>query len=188
MIIGRNLIEKMYSENEEIQDEKLYSTGDDELDDLLEKAFSEGYEYAQKEFGNKQNKAARKIYERSMAKGTLSSLGFNPNSEDNIKDMIRVSRLRNRADVTGAAIDHIAGIPDSLGKKLRNKKPSLDQRISAKGALDRAGKVSTGFRRISEMKGHMANRNPEKYEDVFWESITGGKRGGSNQELWNRTR
>ena len=50
MIIGRNLIEKMYSENEEIQDEKLYSTGDDELDDLLEKAFCEGYEYAQKEF------------------------------------------------------------------------------------------------------------------------------------------
>ena len=40
MIIGRN---SYYSE-------KLYSTGDDYLDDLLEKAFCEGYEYAQKEF------------------------------------------------------------------------------------------------------------------------------------------
>ena len=44
MIIGRNLINEYY------EDEKLYSTGDDYLDDLLEKAFCEGYEYAQKEF------------------------------------------------------------------------------------------------------------------------------------------
>jgi hypothetical protein len=51
MITGRELVEKMYSENEEIQEEKLYSTGDDELDDLLERAFCDGYEYAQKEFG-----------------------------------------------------------------------------------------------------------------------------------------
>ena len=45
MIIGRNLINKYY------EDEKLYSTGDDYLDDLLEKAFCDGYEYAQREFG-----------------------------------------------------------------------------------------------------------------------------------------
>ncbi len=52
MITGKELVEKMYSENydEYEEDIRLYSTGDDELDDLLEKAFSEGYEYAQKEF------------------------------------------------------------------------------------------------------------------------------------------
>ena len=44
MIIGRQLVENQY-------EEKLYSTGDDYLDELLEKAFCEGYEYAQKEFG-----------------------------------------------------------------------------------------------------------------------------------------
>ena len=43
MIIVRNL--------EDQYEEKLYSTGDDYLDELLEKAFCEGYEYAQKEFG-----------------------------------------------------------------------------------------------------------------------------------------
>lgn len=32
------------------QEEKLYSTGNDELDMLLERAFSDGYEYAQREF------------------------------------------------------------------------------------------------------------------------------------------
>jgi hypothetical protein len=50
MIIGRNFAEKLYSANEYYEDEKLYSTGDDYLDDLLEKAFCDGYEYAQKEF------------------------------------------------------------------------------------------------------------------------------------------
>ena len=43
MIINRNL-SNYYSQ-------KLYSTGDDYLDDLLERAFCEGYEYAQREFG-----------------------------------------------------------------------------------------------------------------------------------------
>jgi hypothetical protein len=50
MIIGRNFAEKLYSANEYYESERLYSTGDDYLDDLLEKAFCEGYEYAQKEF------------------------------------------------------------------------------------------------------------------------------------------
>lgn len=44
-------IEKLYSDYDEYYDEKLYSTGDDELDELLERAFCEGYEYAQREFG-----------------------------------------------------------------------------------------------------------------------------------------
>ena len=45
MITGKDLINEYY------EDEKLYSTGDDYLDNLLERAFCEGYEYAQKEFG-----------------------------------------------------------------------------------------------------------------------------------------
>jgi hypothetical protein len=43
MIIGRQLVENQY-------EERLYSTGDDYLDEMLEKAFCDGYEYAQKEF------------------------------------------------------------------------------------------------------------------------------------------
>lgn len=51
MITGKELAEKLYSENEKYyESEKLYSTGDDELDDLLERAFCDGYEYAQREF------------------------------------------------------------------------------------------------------------------------------------------
>lgn len=44
-------ITKLYSDYDEYYDEKLYSTGDEDLDELLERAFCEGYEYAQREFG-----------------------------------------------------------------------------------------------------------------------------------------
>ena len=54
MITGKELIEKMYSENyDEYEDTKLYSTGDSDLDDLLERAFCEGYEFAQREYSLK---------------------------------------------------------------------------------------------------------------------------------------
>ena len=41
MITGKRFTERLYSEN---QEEKLYSTGDEMLDNLLERAFCEGYE------------------------------------------------------------------------------------------------------------------------------------------------
>lgn len=57
MIIGRELVEKMYSENyDEYENTRLYSTGDSDLDELLERAFCDGYEYAQREFSNKYSK------------------------------------------------------------------------------------------------------------------------------------
>ena len=42
-------IERLYSDYQE--EERLYSTGNEELDELMERAFCEGYEYAQREFG-----------------------------------------------------------------------------------------------------------------------------------------
>ena len=57
MIIGRNLID------EEYYGERLYSTGDYELDDLLERAFCDGYEYAQREFAGKYGKNAKRLTE-----------------------------------------------------------------------------------------------------------------------------
>ena len=53
MILGRDFINS--------QEEKLYSTGDEMLDNLLERAFCEGYELAQREFGARDRKNARAI-------------------------------------------------------------------------------------------------------------------------------
>ena len=68
MITGYDLVNEYYEE------EKLYSTGDDYLDDLLEKAFCDGYEYAQREFGNKENKAAKRDYEMKEGMKRLRGL------------------------------------------------------------------------------------------------------------------
>jgi len=56
MLNGQEFIEKLYSDIEEYEEEKLYSTGDEELVELLEKAFCEGYEYAQREYNSKAQK------------------------------------------------------------------------------------------------------------------------------------
>lgn len=51
---------KYFSDNEYNNDEeRLYSTGNEDLDYLLEKAFSDGYVYAQKEFGKFQDWAKK---------------------------------------------------------------------------------------------------------------------------------
>ena len=54
MILGKDYINGH-------QEEKLYSTGDEMLDNLLERAFCEGYELAQREFGARDRKNARAI-------------------------------------------------------------------------------------------------------------------------------
>ena len=53
MILGKNYVNN--------QEEKLYSTGNEMLDNLLERAFCEGYELAQREFGARDRKNARAI-------------------------------------------------------------------------------------------------------------------------------
>lgn len=80
MIIGRNFAESYY------EDERLYSTGDCELDELLERAFCEGYEYAQREFSKSEkdeeekesfsSKAKKKYKRHAAAAGTLAAAGL----------------------------------------------------------------------------------------------------------------
>lgn len=44
------------------------------IDELIEKAFCDGYEYAQRVFGNKANKAAKKLWEKTEANKRGKSL------------------------------------------------------------------------------------------------------------------
>jgi len=83
MITGYDLINNYY------EDEKLYSTGDDYLDDLLERAFCEGYEYAQREYTT--------AVERTMAKEALRKIGkrkvpklelLSPEKKEKIKKLL----------------------------------------------------------------------------------------------------
>ncbi len=63
LLKDKNGEEKLFSTNEfelqEQENEKLFSTGNEELDDILEEVYysgiSDGYDYAQKEFNQKDN-------------------------------------------------------------------------------------------------------------------------------------
>ena len=71
-----------------------------EFNELIEKAFSMGYEYAQKEFGNKENKRKRKEWEWNEADKIGQKL-----IRDGVKmtkgDAIRAQRLKNVAETHG---------------------------------------------------------------------------------------
>jgi len=66
MKIGRQFAERLYSETGDYEEERLYSTGNDELDDLLECAFCDGYEYAQREFAEEEENEPKKKSNESL--------------------------------------------------------------------------------------------------------------------------
>jgi hypothetical protein len=97
MITGRQLVNEYY------EDEKLYSTGDDYLDELLEKAFCEGYEYAQKEFARAipTNKVVAELKKRGKDHFTLDSVG-------QIEKVVRDKKGNLRLDKWGKPIKETA--------------------------------------------------------------------------------
>ena len=107
MIIGRELINEEYYE-----DEKLYSTGDDYLDDLLEKAFCEGYELGQREFGRTglTKEQAKKWFKNTGNKKTKLEfqdkfLGNLTKPEDG--ELVPVKKLRERLNSPERTINNI---------------------------------------------------------------------------------
>lgn len=118
-------IEKLYSDYQE--EERLYSTGNDELDELLERAFCEGYEYAQREFGKVKaaNKAARKALELKQVRE-----GGHTGYWDSLYEL-RKNRAINKAEATGA------GVVDVHGSVIKpaTKNKTLNQRINTKASM-----------------------------------------------------
>lgn len=69
MISGKEFAEKNFSQIEETK-EKLFSTGNEELDNLLAEVYysgiEDGYDYAQKEFGARERKQRRKAQRKEQ--------------------------------------------------------------------------------------------------------------------------
>ncbi len=128
MITGKELVEKMYSENyDEYEDTRLYSTGDDYLDELLERAFSEGYEYAQKEFAAYKSpisqKQAREIVKEANVAGVKgNSLG-----------VIGKDALRKGANLVGGWDNLRQGMEGTKSIRMKNPtggNPKMAQRAN----------------------------------------------------------
>lgn len=157
MITGRELVEKMYSENyDEYEDTRLYSTGDDELDELLERAFCEGYEYAQKEFG-------RTGLTKEQAKEWLKNTG-NRKTKSKFQDkflgnlikpedgeLVPVKKLRERLNS-----------PERIVNNIKDKNGLIDWGINIK-----AGHSSglAGVRSTHLEKGGSKSLKNNKYYD-----------------------
>ena len=104
MITGYDLIDYY-------EDTRLYSTGDDYLDDLLEKAFCDGYEYAQREFAEKKG-----IFKSiGDSKKALKSEGITP-TIGNFKSIVAGEIQRSRHEGPDRWSRKMASNPKKLTK------------------------------------------------------------------------
>ena len=147
MITGYELIEKMYSENyDEYEDTRLYSTGDDELDDLLERAFCDGYSYAQKEFG----KVEDEDYYESLEK------------ERKENNQLATITLPSVLGLGGAAI----GVGVGQVGKAKDEKEAVKKIVKgalAGGAAGTAGGILWG-RKIKKKNNEKFDKKRDRYK------------------------
>lgn len=135
MILGRQLIES-YEENE-----KLFSTGNDELDDLLEEVYysgiSDGYDYAQKEFAEKKEKSKLDLQDR-LDRKLIRKINkkFKVNSDEIIRDYENVLKNPNLSEKDRKSIE---GLIDQ--EKLADGKISEDEYIEKHPRAKRGSRV-----------------------------------------------
>lgn len=129
MIIRKKLVNKYYSE-------KLYSTGNDNLDSLLEKAFCDGYEYAQREFSKEEKEDVRMDVAREILDAQEAG------NRDKVRELKKRFVKKDRR--LGKIIGTTAG---ALGGGLlagQSKKAKAGAVIAASGAGALAGRIIGG--------------------------------------------
>ena len=125
MIIGRNY----YEENQ-----KLFSTGNEDLDTILEEVYysgiEDGYDYAQKEFASaRQVKKAIKMGTKNLAGIRQTTLPFSPERRTAVKKLqdnvlnSKPLQLANRTPKTAAA------------QKVNNSLEAYSERAAKKAGL-----------------------------------------------------
>ena len=115
-------IERLYSNYQE--EERLYSTGNDELDELLERAFCEGYEYAQREFGRtgKTKEQNKQFFTKAVDRKA------------------RRAENRRRAIEEGFKPENTYFAPDTLGKSFDEEREQLKSDRTRRGNVNNVEK------------------------------------------------
>ena len=150
MILGKDYINGH-------QEEKLYSTGDEMLDNLLERAFCEGYELAQREYAEEEKKikwldkknieALKKFYNKDeeLRDIHLKQVDEDPETrkEGNKQYLRRSTKASVKGGIAGsAAVGGLSyGLSRLLGddRKKSAKNASISLGAGAIGALTSAG-------------------------------------------------
>lgn len=116
---------------DEIGEERYFSTTDILMEDEEERLFSilDDEELEQKEFGNKENKAKRKAWERKQADKLGSAIENKTGFRMTPGDKVRAFRLKNVADTHGGVARYVDG---DTGKYIDIHSPAIE--------LDKSGK------------------------------------------------
>ena len=180
-------IQRMFST---VEEEKLYSTGNNELDELLERAFCEGYEYAQKEFASarqrkKNVKNAAKI-EAAALGGEISvdqankelgriksrqGTGKVLNIKDPVKDSGELRTVRVKAQKSNRQARHIA---EGLGNGNIEETKILTQKLdkTRKGDLNAVAGAGRGINLESHVSDGGFNPKQAKVNRMTQEGAT----------------
>ena len=144
MILGKDYINGH-------QEEKLYSTGDEMLDNLLERAFCEGYELAQREYAEEEKKikwldkknieALKKLYnkDKELRDIRLKQVDEDPETrkEGNKQALRRSTEASVKGGIAGSAA--AGGLAYGLSRLLGD-----DRKKSAKSAINSLGSGAIG--------------------------------------------
>ena len=146
MILGKDYINGH-------QEEKLYSTGDEMLDNLLERAFCEGYELAQREYAEEEKKikwldkrnieALKKFYNKDKELRDINLKQVDEDPETRKEGNEQYLRNRTKKAVKGAIAGSAAG--GVLAYGLSRRLLGTDRKESAKLARRslRAGAIGS---------------------------------------------
>ena len=144
MILGKDYINGH-------QEEKLYSTGDEMLDNLLERAFCEGYELAQREYAEEEKKikwldkknieALKKLYNKDEELKNIHLEQVDEDPETRKEGNKQYLRRSTKASVKGAIAGSAAvgGLSYGLSRLLGD-----DRKKSAKNAINSLGASAIG--------------------------------------------
>ena len=144
MILGKDYINGH-------QEEKLYSTGDEMLDNLLERAFCEGYELAQREYAEEEKKikwldkknieALKKLYNKDEELRDIRLKQVDEDPETREEGNKQYLRKRTKQAVKGAIAGSAAvgGLAYGLSRLLGD-----DRKKSAKSAINSLGAGAIG--------------------------------------------
>ena len=114
------------------EDERLFSTGDSDLDDILEEVYysglEDGYDYFQKEFTrNKENRAAKR---RRTVEGGMNIEQASTRGEDHLAKIAVDEALEKQGELRGEFKGRLAEInrqEKSLQRALKEEKISLEE-------------------------------------------------------------
>jgi hypothetical protein len=124
-----------YGYENEMAEERLYSTGDVELDEILERAFCEGYEAAQREFGFKEG--AKEMWEATKSgvqKGYNKVKDWGKSGYEKTKDYVG-----KHLGEQGTVAKKVSGWAEAGEKKIAG---SIKEKITKLGQKYANGEIS----------------------------------------------